>query len=192
MHPYEMQQRIRDWHKDEFLDLRRGSLYHSIERLHRQGAIESVETTRSGRRPERTIYRLTDAGERQMFQWLEEMLAKPLREPTQFFAALSFLPHLTPEAVLTQLRQRTALLETEITELSAVLKTMIPKIGRLVLIEVEYARAMRRAELAWVRSFRKELETGTFRWDPAEICRFAGAQPAVEPICSIPKRRRKR
>src|SRR5262249_52429038 len=120
------------------------------------------------------------------------MLAKPLREPTQFFAALSFLPHLTPEVVQTQLRQRETLLETEIVELSGVLKTMIPKIGRLVLIEVEYARAMRRAELAWVRSFQKELETGRFGWDPAEICRFAGAQPAEAPICSIPKRRRKR
>src|SRR5215831_8906732 len=127
MHPYELQRRIREWHKDEFLDLKRGSLYHAIERLRRQGAIEPVETTREGRRPERTIYRLTEAGEQQMLHWLREMLAKPVREPTQFFAALSFLPHLTPENVQTQLQQRAAFLEAEIANLDMVLRTMVPK-----------------------------------------------------------------
>src|SRR5690242_2922629 len=58
MHPYEMQRLIREWHKDEFLDLKRGSLYHAIERLRRAGLIDVVETTREGRRPERTVYRL--------------------------------------------------------------------------------------------------------------------------------------
>jgi DNA-binding PadR family transcriptional regulator len=192
MHPYELQQCIRDWHKDEFLDLKRGSLYHAIERLQRQGAIEPIKTTREGRRPERTIYRLTDSGEQQMLQWLEEMIARPLREPTQFFAALSFLPHLTPKNVSAQLDQRTVFLQAEIAALGTVLKTMTPRIGRLVLIEVEYARAMRQAELAWVRAFQKELEAGKFSWDPKQICRFAEAQLQPEQVPPTPKSRRKR
>src|SRR5262245_31553727 len=143
MHPYEMQRLIRQWHKDEFLDLKRGSLYHAIERMRQLGFIDPVETTRKGRRPERTVYRLTEAGEARMLQWLEEMLARPLREPTQFFAALSFLPHLTPEDVQTQLVKRMTLLQEEIATLDMVLRTMVPQIGRLVLVEVEYLRAMR-------------------------------------------------
>jgi DNA-binding PadR family transcriptional regulator len=185
MHPYEMQRRIRDWHKDEFLDLKRGSLYHAIERLRRQGAIEPVETTREGRRPERTVYRLTEAGQRQMFRWLETMLARPVREPTQFFAALSFLSHLTPESVQAQLRERAALLEAEIACLDMVLNTMVPQIGRLPLIEVEYARAMRQAELAWVQSFLKELQTGTLSWDPQQLLRY-GAALSEEDGCPLP------
>src|SRR5262252_2075083 len=62
MHPYEMQRLIREWHKDEFLDLKRGSLYHAIERLRQHQCIEVVETVREGRRPERTVYRLTERG----------------------------------------------------------------------------------------------------------------------------------
>jgi DNA-binding PadR family transcriptional regulator len=186
MHPYELQRRIREWHKDEFLDLKRGSLYHAIERLHKQGAIEPVETTREGRRPERTVYRLTPAGDQQMLQWLQDMLARPLREPTQFFAALSFLPHLTPECVLTQLEVRVGLLKAEIACLDNVLKTMVPQIGRLVLIEVEYARAMRRAELAWVQSFQKELETGKLSWDPQQLLRCGAALPESEEVSPIP------
>jgi DNA-binding PadR family transcriptional regulator len=189
MHPYELQRRIRAWHKDEFLDLKRGSLYHAIERLRRQGAIEPVETTREGRRPERTVYRLTTAGEQLVLRWLQEMLANPVREPTQFFAALSFLSQLSPECVQAQLRQRTAVLEATITELDKVLKTMVPRIGRLVLIEVEYERAMRRAELAWVRSLRKELQAGTLCWDPQQVRCWAAcpAQPEEDRPVSNPE-----
>jgi DNA-binding PadR family transcriptional regulator len=186
MHPYELQRRIREWHKDEFLDLKRGSLYHAIERLRRQGAIEAVETTREGRRPERTVYRLTEAGQGQMLRWLQEMLARPTREPTQFFAALSFLSHLSPESVRAQLQQRAALLEAEIAALDTVLTTMVPRIGRLVLIEVEYARAMRQAELAWVQSFQEELAAGKLCWDPQDILRYAAALPQSEESCVNP------
>ena len=62
LHPYEMQRLIHQRHKDKLLDLRRGSLYHAVAQLQRAGLIESVETRRAGRRPERTVYRLTRAG----------------------------------------------------------------------------------------------------------------------------------
>jgi DNA-binding PadR family transcriptional regulator len=175
-----MQRLIRQWHKDEFLDLKRGSLYHAIERLRHDGFIDPVETRREGRRPERTVYRLTESGEARMLEWLQEMLSRPLREPTQFFAALSFLPHLKPEDVTTQLRKRGTLLQEEIASLDIVLRTMVPQIGRLVLVEVEYLRAMRQAELAWVQSFQNELQTGTLRWDPQLICSYAAAQTQPE------------
>jgi DNA-binding PadR family transcriptional regulator len=171
MHPYEMQRLIREWHKDEFLDLKRGSLYHAIRSLHAAGLIEPVETSREGRRPERTVYRLTAAGEQSAIDWLRDMLARPAREPNQFFAALSFLPVLQPDVVLEQLGQRVSALQSEIAGLSQVLTALVPQIGRLVLIEVEYARAMKEAELAWARSLIDELRAGTFRWDPDAIRR---------------------
>jgi DNA-binding PadR family transcriptional regulator len=169
MHPYEMQRLIREWHKDAFLDLKRGSLYHAIERLGRASFIEPVETTREGRRPERTVYRLTDTGENAGIEWLRELLAKPVPEPTQFFAALSFLPHLTPEIVVEQLKERVGFLELEIASLRTVLETMTPRIGRLVLIEVEYLKAMRQADLKWVKSFLGELQAGTLVWNPQQV-----------------------
>jgi DNA-binding PadR family transcriptional regulator len=169
MHPYEMQRLIREWHKDAYLDLKRGSLYHAIERLSRAGWIEAMETQREGRRPERTVYRLTDAGARGGMDWLGELLAKPLPEPTQFFAALSFLPQMSPKDVLARLEERVSLLEAEIANLHQVLEMMVPRIGRLVLVEVEYARAMRQAELAWVRSLMDDLRSGDLKWDPKRI-----------------------
>ena len=37
MHPYEIQRLIREYHKDAFLDLKRGSLYHAIGQLRDAG-----------------------------------------------------------------------------------------------------------------------------------------------------------
>lgn len=183
MHPYEMQRLIREWHKDEFLDLKRGSLYHAIEQLRRAGLIDPVEISRAGRRPERTIYRLTEQGEQSMRTWLCHMLAKPLREPHRFFAALSFLPVLPPEVVLEQLSERLRLLESEIASLNSVLERMMPQIGRLVLIEVEYERAMREAELAWVKTLMVDLQCGKLHWDP-HARRQNPAEPEQRPHAS--------
>ena len=177
MHPYEMQRLIRERKKDEFLDLKRGSLYHAIERLRRAGLIEAVRTSREGRRPERTVYRLTEKGEREALDWLRELLAKPVCEPSQFLAAMSFVLHLSPEDVLEQLDTRAGLLEAQVAELDAVLKTMTPRIGRLVLLEVEYARAVRRAELKWVRSLAEELRDGRLTWDPEMLRKLSGGPP---------------
>ena len=62
MHPYEMQQTIRDEHTDQVIKLRAGSLYHTVERLQTLELITAVETARAGRRPERTVYAITEEG----------------------------------------------------------------------------------------------------------------------------------
>lgn len=160
MHPYEMQRLIRQRHKDQFLDLKRGSLYHAIDRLLQAGLIEVVETSREGRRPERTTYRLSERGDLEVLDWLRELLAKPVCEATQFVAALSFLPHLSAEDAAEQLHQRAFRLELEIVALDAVLQKMTPQIGRAPLIEVEYVRALKQAEREWVRAVSADLRDG--------------------------------
>jgi DNA-binding PadR family transcriptional regulator len=159
-----MQRLIRQRGNDNFLDLKRGSLYHAIARLQRGGLIEVIETRREGRRPERTVYKLTEAGEREVLGWLRDLLAKPGQVSTPFFAALSFLAHLRPEDVLAQLGARAGRLEEEIAGTDAVLREIMPRIGRLVLVELEYTQAMRRAELGWVRALSEDIRTGRLPW----------------------------
>src|SRR5262249_17512130 len=177
--PYEMQRLIRERKKDQFLDLKRGSLYHAIARLVRAGLIEAVATTREGRRPERTGYPLNEPGEREPAAWLRELLAKPVDGPTQVFPAVSLLVYLPPDDVLEQLGVRAHRLECEIAGLDAALKELVPRIGRLVLLESEYARAMRQAELEWVRSLIGELRSGVLSWDTETLLRLAASAPSV-------------
>lgn len=178
MHPYEMQRLIRQRHKDEFLDLKRGSLYHAIDRLVRAGLIEAVETSREGRRPERTTYRLSERGDLEVLDWLRELLAKPVCEPSQFVAALSFLPHLTAEDAADQLHERASRLELEIVALDAVVQKIAPQIGRACLIEVEYVRAMKQAEREWVRTVSEDLRAGRLSWNCEDLTHLKEPPPS--------------
>ncbi|MDQ2742207.1 MAG: PadR family transcriptional regulator [Chloroflexota bacterium] len=174
LHPYEMQRLIRERHKDDLLDLKRGSLYHAIGRLEKAGLIEAVDISREGRRPERTTYRLTDEGLDVLLDWLHEMLSRPSRDPNEFLAALSHLAHLTPEEATDCLVARTVFLEAEIAGLESVLRTTTPLIGRLLVLETDMARAWKQAELEWVRHLVDDLRNGVHQWDIEELIRNAG------------------
>jgi DNA-binding PadR family transcriptional regulator len=79
MHPYELASTMRERHHDEFIRLNFGSLYHTVDSLERSGWIESVEREKEGRRPERTIYRLTDAGKDVLLRTVADIVAQPRR-----------------------------------------------------------------------------------------------------------------
>ena len=175
MHPYELQRLIRERKKDDFLELKRGSLYHNIERLQAAGLIAAVETTREGRRPERTVYRLTAAGKEELLTWLRELLANPGRDSIPFVAALSFMGHLPHKDALDQLKKRSTHLDSEISQMDAALAELTPHLGRLLVIETEYVRAMRRAELEWVRSLIDDLQSRRLTWRPEAF--FPRAEP---------------
>ncbi len=171
MHPYEIQRLMHERRKDELFDLRRGSLYHAIEQLQRGGLIEVVETSREGRRPERTIYRLTEQGRQETVAWLSELLAQPTREPSQFLAAVGNVARLTPAVVLEALQARAHSLQAELTGMDAHLQRQVPRLDRVLVLEAEYARAMMQAELAWVRCVIDDLRSGRLAWDYSEIAR---------------------
>src|SRR5262245_42512676 len=159
MHPYELQNVIKLTHKDDFLPLKPGSLYNAIDRLVAAKLIEAREISRLGRRPERTVYGITQAGQMELSTWLRELVEKPGPDPVQFYAALSFLPVLEPEDAREQLEKRIEHLSREIERYQWVLTNVTPRAGRLNLIEVEYALALRQAERNWVTGIVAEIGT---------------------------------
>src|SRR5256885_13216243 len=84
MHPYELAATMRERHQDEFIRLNFGSLYHTVEVLERNRWIVPAEREKEGRRPERTIYRLTDSGREILLRVVGEILAEPRREYPYF------------------------------------------------------------------------------------------------------------
>ena len=62
-HPYEIQRLLKERHKAYAVGKTR-TLYRAIEELEAAGYIEPLETSREGRRPERTVYRITPEGQR--------------------------------------------------------------------------------------------------------------------------------
>jgi DNA-binding PadR family transcriptional regulator len=169
MHPYQMQRLLRQRHKDEILALKRGSLYHAIGRLVEAELISASSTSRDGRRPERTTYRITPAGRKELIRVLRQMVALPRRESSEFMAAVSFLVHLSPAEALPRLDERCQHLELEIKQRTAGLQQAPLHVLRINLLESEYLLAMLRAELAWVRSLTNEVRDGKLTWDIKKI-----------------------
>ena len=165
MHPYEMASTMRERHQDEFIRLNFGTLYHTVEVLERNGWILSSEREKEGRRPERTIYKLTDAGREVLARTLGELLRKPMREYPQFVAGLMFMHHLTAEQAGSHLNERASLLDAHVAKFEHVLAELHKQgLSRLSLIEIEHKIAMLDAERKWVRKLEKEIIDGKLEW----------------------------
>jgi DNA-binding PadR family transcriptional regulator len=163
MHPYEMVSTMRERGKHEAIKLRYGSLYSVVGALEREGLVVGLETRREGRRPERTVYGITDAGREEFLDWLRELLREPVKEYTQFAAGLSYLPALPPEEAADLLEERVRLLEKEVGEMRSRLDDVMEELDlpRLFLVENEHELVLREAELGWVRGLVREIKDGT-------------------------------
>ena len=105
MHPYEMAATMRTRGQDASIRLNYGSLYGVVETLLKRGLIEEQEVVREGRRPERTVYRITDDGRTEVDEWLAELLGTSAKEFPQFEAGLSLMGVLPPDRVVHLLDQ---------------------------------------------------------------------------------------
>jgi DNA-binding PadR family transcriptional regulator len=175
MHPYQMLQLLRARHKDDVLVLKRGSLYHAINRLATAGLISAVMVDRDGRRPERTIYQLTKKGEQELDSWLQERIGNVQRSPSEFMGTLSFLVHLPPNVAATRLEARFQALQRQIAGLEAGITQARAFVDRINLIESEYLLAMLKAEIHWVRALVLELRQGRLHWDLKQILKAVRA-----------------
>ena len=182
MHPYEMAQTLRHRAKHESIKLNYGSLYNVVEGLEKRGFIRVTETVREGRRPERTIYEVTETGSREFIDWLSALITTPVKEYLQFEAALSLLPALPPGEAAALLRERINELEHRL-NFSKLTMDNMRKAGlpRLFGVENEYVEALMQAELDYVRNLVKEIEGGTL--DGLEMWQhwFEGDTPRGRP-----------
>ena len=162
MHPYEMVTLMRERGKHETVRLRYSSLYSVVSALEREGLILPKETVREGKRPERTIYEITDAGREEFLTWLRELLREPVKEYTQFAAGLSFLPGIPPEEDMALLEERVGRLEAETGEMRSRLDDAAEQynLPRLFLVESEHELMLREAELEWVRGIIEDMKAG--------------------------------
>lgn len=165
MHPYELSRTLRDNGDDRSIKFNHGSLYMVVQQLAKAGFIAELETSREGQRPERTVYALTDAGRRELRDWLRELIAEPQHEYPQFVAALSLVGALPPSEVLDLLRQRAERLTGQRAEIRALVDDALAKgVPGLFLVEEEYRLAMLDAEIAFVRHFIDRITDPDIPW----------------------------
>ena len=162
MHPYEVAQTLRQRAKQESVRLNYGSLYAVVESLEKKGFIKATGTTREGKRPERTVYEITDDGTREMEDWMTELIGVPAKEYPAFMAGLSFLPSLDPDDALVALRGRADALTVKLAAMRGAMKAATDAgLPRIFELENEYEVSQLAAELKYVNGLVKDMESGT-------------------------------
>jgi DNA-binding PadR family transcriptional regulator len=128
-----------------------GSIYNALRRLDEEGLIEAVRTEQAGRRPERTIYTITNAGSQELASLQDQVLHDITLPPDPFDVALwiSASPP-TPSLAaaidrrsqsLRELRNRLADERTRLTEAG-----YLPLVGQLLF---RHGELRIEAELRW-------------------------------------------
>jgi len=170
MHPYEMRHVIRVREIDRVMKVTHGTLYSTVERLAGTGLIQPVETSREGRRPERTVYEITELGRDQLLDALRAELMRHTPDYPRLAMGLSFASLLAPQEVGELLERRAVAVEAELSgfqiALDATLKQRSPSLERVSLIEVEYLTALLRAERDWLRAVTDDIREGRLTWVP--------------------------
>ena len=160
MHPYEMAATMRARGQDASIRLNYGSLYGVVETLLKKGFIEEQEVVREGRRPERTVYRITADGRVEVDHWLGELLGTAAKEFPQFEAGLALMGVLPPERVVALLDQRVLALQDRLSELDAtVAATTGGGVPRMFLAELDYERALVDADCTFTGQLARDIES---------------------------------
>jgi DNA-binding PadR family transcriptional regulator len=191
MHPYEISTTLRTRGKEQSIKLNYGSLYSVVESLQKHALIRPRETTRDGKRPERTVYEITVGGTEEFEDWLAELLSTPARDFTSLEAGLSLMAGLPPDEVARLLVERSEHLRRELRALDASLAVSAElQLPDIFLVESHYRQAMLTAELEFVATLAKEIRTssfsGTKTWRRLHELRKSGM--SFEQIMSDPVR----
>jgi len=165
MHPYELGRTLREHDDARSIKYNHGSLYMVVQQLAKAGFITELETTRDGARPERTVYALTDAGRRELRDWLRELVQEPQHEYPQFVAALSLIAALPPSEVVELLGRRLGRLATQRAEIRHLIdRTVAAGVHPLFLVEEDYRLALLDAESSFVERFIDQITNPETGW----------------------------
>ena len=123
-----------------------GSLYPSLRRLERQGAITSEPGTGARRK---TVYAITPDGERLFLELLEETPQENQTEDARFRVRLAFFRYLPPETRVRLLERRRQALETRLDDVKAHLRDSATNddYQRALL---DHARVGTESDIAWL------------------------------------------
>jgi DNA-binding PadR family transcriptional regulator len=162
MHGYQLSKRLTDT-LGGFWRVSYGSLYPSLKRLERQGAVEQVfDVQEVGRR--KNVYRITQLGETMFRRLLEEAGSDATGEDNRFRVRLAFFRYLAPDSRIRLLERRRAFLEERLDAITASLPTQR---DTYTLSLVQHGRETTEQDIAWLNGLiaaeRRATETTTGR-----------------------------
>ncbi|MFK4731298.1 helix-turn-helix transcriptional regulator [Agromyces mediolanus] len=173
VHGYFLRRELMTWLVDEWANIQPGSIYNALRSLEQDGYVRESGTESDGKRPARTSYTITPAGEVELMRMLRDTLWNVEPFDTQAVMVIaSFMFILSRQEVIAGLEHR-------ITKIDAIVLTngfhiedtarseTTPKYVREIF---ELSTARLKAEQEWARSLVERLRQGEYSFadDPRE------------------------
>ncbi|MEJ2209967.1 MAG: PadR family transcriptional regulator [Anaerolineae bacterium] len=163
LYGYELKQIIEE-HMGDWTNIAFGSIYYALGKLDEEGLIEQVAVEQEGRRPSRSVYQITAAGQAEFLRLLREVWSEVERHYYAIDVGLAFMQALPREEIEGHLRGRIAQLEGAIRHVIEHQAEQMaqPEVPALAAAVFDHGLAHFRAELAWTRDLLDRVEAGAY------------------------------
>lgn len=142
-----------------------GSLYPTIRRLERDGLVAPVPGGSIGGR-RKTVFGITEQGERAFLELLQETPNDSSTEDTRFRVRLAFFRYLPPETRIRLLERRRAYLIERLSTIDDSLRTTREGADDYTLSLMEHGRSATRSDIEWLDGLIQNERTATTTRDP--------------------------
>lgn len=160
MHPYEIQQTLKVREMEHLLRFQKGSLYYAVEQLHKNGFIEISEILRETHRPEKTVYRINEAGRQEFIKLMKKNFLNLDVAFTPVYPALGFAAPSDGPLVLDLLNQRLQMLRDKLMIQKEKYQSRIPTLTRSKLYIFVSSVQQTETEIRWLESIRRDAMDG--------------------------------
>ena len=158
-HGYDIEQVIEARGMREWTEIGFSSIYYLLNKLEKDGMIESQLQQPEGRGPARKVYRITQQGRQAQIDGTFAALSTPQSGSTPFLLGLSNYPVLPQEQVLSALYSYAVQLDESLSHMLQRAEKQRP-LPPFVEAMFNYSQVLAEAELKWIRIFIQEVEAG--------------------------------
>ncbi|WP_051854742.1 PadR family transcriptional regulator [Streptomyces sp. NRRL B-1347] len=149
MHGHQIRRQAQLDRTELWTSVKPGSLYGALHRMEVEGVVRAVRTERSGQRPARTVYEITDAGRREYDAHRDEALRTVRLPPDPVDLALQNTDDLPPEHLRVLVEDRCTELESQLRSWMHLWQVADIHLGGLERMSFRHTELRLRAELQW-------------------------------------------
>ncbi len=165
MHGYEVRQRIKHEHMEEYADISYGAIYFALNKLAQGGFIEKLTTAQRGRRPPRDVYQITEKGKKEFLRLLRENLVKIEKRIAPLDIVIRFARALPPGELREHLQRRKELLRKELQSLEKEKAEALKSHQQESYLEImkalfDHGLLRLESEIKWLEAVLEKLERG--------------------------------
>jgi DNA-binding PadR family transcriptional regulator len=158
-HGYDIEQVIEQRGMRDWTEIGFSSIYYLLNKLEKDGMVESRLEQPKGKGPARKVYSITPGGKRAHTEGVLAALSTPTSSSRPFLMGLSNLPVIPREQLIKALNTYAAQIEESLMHLRGRAEEQQP-LPSFIEAMFDYSQVLAEAELKWIRNFIGEMEAG--------------------------------